>query len=274
VGELADYETHLIDSNSIMHLDLSVSTPRGEVLFSDPRVRRAIFMAIDRQAIADQLMQGTVQIADSAINRNSPYFNPDLEAYTFDPARARLLLDEAGWLPAGDGVRARGGERLAFALLNRAGNADRNAIALVVQAQLREIGVEVSFETLESAAWTQRWRTGQWEAIVSAWFLPADPSLTNLYACDGANNMTGACDPELDRTLRDSDRQLDLTARRPLLLRAQQRLLDSARFLPLYYNVVPEVVHRRVRGYRGSGTNFGSFWNLHEWSLASPEQGP
>jgi ABC-type transport system substrate-binding protein len=127
--------------------------------------------------------------------------------------------------------------------------------------------VEVTFETLESAAWTQRWRNREWEAIVSAWFLPADPSLTNLYACDGANNMTGLCDPELDGILLNSDRQLNIEQRRPLLFQAQQRLIDTARSLPIYYNVVPEIVHRRVGNYRGSGTNFGSFWNLHEWTL-------
>jgi hypothetical protein len=44
-------------------------------------------------------------------------------------------------------------------------------------------------------------------------------------------------------------------------------LVEDARMLPLYYNVVPEVVSERVAGYRGSGTNFGSFWNLHAWSI-------
>jgi peptide/nickel transport system substrate-binding protein len=138
----------------------------------------------------------------------------------------------------------------------------------VIQAQLDEIGVEVTFETLESAAWTQRWRNGEWEAMVSAWFLPADPSLTNLYACDGANNMTGFCDAALDEVLKASDRVLTVERRRPLLERAQVMLAASARMLPLYYNVVPEVVSERIDGYRGSGTNFGSFWNLHEWKLA------
>ena len=37
--------------------------------------------------------------------------------------------------------------------------------------------------------------------------------------------------------------------------------------LPLYYNVIPEVVSNRVGNYRGSGTNFGSFWNLYAWTL-------
>ena len=39
--------------------------------------------------------------------------------------------------------------------------------------------------------------------------------------------------------------------------------------LPLYYNVIPEVLNDRVKNYRGSGTNFGSFWNLYEWRLES-----
>jgi ABC-type transport system substrate-binding protein len=52
------------------------------------------------------------------------------------------------------------------------------------------------------------------------------------------------------------------------MLRAQEILAESARMLPLYYNVVPEVVSKRIQGYRGSGTNFGSFFNLYEWKLA------
>jgi ABC-type transport system substrate-binding protein len=133
------------------------------------------------------------------------------------------------------------------------------------------VGVEVRFETLESAAWTQRWRSGQWEAIVSAWFLPADPSLTGLYACGGPNNMTGLCDAALDETLEASDRYFSFDERKPLLDIAQERLADAAFSLPIYYNVVPEVVSTRVGNYRGSGTNFGSFWNLWEWTLREPE---
>jgi peptide/nickel transport system substrate-binding protein len=141
-------------------------------------------------------------------------------------------------------------------------------VAQVIQAQLKRIGVEVTFETLESAAWTNQWRSGRWEAVVSAWFLPADPSLTGLYACDGANNMTGFCDPDLDVLLTRSDRTLDPIARKRDLDRAQERLAATARTLPLYYNVIPEVVSDKIGQYRGSGTNFGSFWNVAEWTLA------
>jgi peptide/nickel transport system substrate-binding protein len=207
-----------------------------------------------------------VKVADTPISPNSPYHHAVLR-YDFDPERSRRLLDAAGWVVGADGVRAKGGRRFSFVMLNRAGSADRIAIAQVIQAQLRAIGIEVAFETLESAAWTQRWRSGKWEAIVSAWFLPADPSMTNMYACDGANNMTGFCDAAFDEVLKRSDRVLDPEKRKPLLERAQELLAESARMLPLYYNVVPEVVHRWVGNYRGSGTNFGSFWNVYEWTL-------
>jgi len=267
VSGLDGFQVNLVSSNTFMHLDLSLNTERARALFSDEDVRRALFHAVDRQAIADQLMQGTVRQAETPLNPTSPYHNPGVVASTYDPAGAEDLLEAAGWLPGPDGVRWKDGRRFAFTMLNRAGTADRIAIAQVIQAQLKEIGVEVTFETLENAAWTQRWRTGEWEALVSAWFLPADPSITGLYACGGPNNMTGFCHPGLDEVLERSDAFLDFEERKEWLDRGQAMLADRHRMLPIYYNVVPEVVSTRIQGYRGSGTNFGSFWNLWSWRL-------
>ncbi len=267
VADLDGYRVNLVSSNTFMHLDLSLNTDNSRILFADREVRRALFHAIDRQAIADQLMEGTVQVAHTAINPTSPYHNPDVPQYAFDPQRSRDMLDAAGWLPAADGIREKDGRRFSFRMINRAGSTDRIAIAQVIQAQLQDIGVEVTFETLESAAWTQKWRTGEWEGIVSAWFRPADPSLTGLYACDGPNNMTGFCDESLDAALEESDRYLAFEERKPKLDDAQRLLAEQAVSLPIFYNVVPEVVSDRLQGYLGSGTNFGSFWNLWEWSL-------
>lgn len=268
VQELQGYAASLISSNTFMHFDLSLNSDRARALFSDRSVRRALFHAIDREAIATQLMEGTVRVANTPINPTSPYHNAGVTASEYDPDLAARMLDEAGWVPGADGIRVKDGRRFSFTMLNRAGTADRTAIAQVIQAQLKAIGVEVDFQTLESAAWTQTWRSFDWEAIVSAWFLPADPSFTGLYSCGGPNNMTGFCSPELDEVMRASDRALAFGERKPDLDRAQAMLAEDARMLPIYYNVIPELVSDRVLNYRGSGTNFGSFWNLWEWDLA------
>ncbi len=236
------YDIHLISSNTFLHFDLNVNTERGRRLFGDRNVRAALFHAIDRRAIADLLMQGTVKVADTPIHPSNPYPDDAVPAYDFDPARARRMLDAAGWRVGPDGVRVRNGRRFAFTMLSRAGAADRIAVAQVIQAQLKDVGVEVDFETLESAAFTQRWRSGRWQAAVNAWFLPADPSLTGLYACDGPNNMTGFCDPALDAVMEASDRTAAFEDRKPLLDRVQEMLAAEAWSLPIYYNVVPEVV--------------------------------
>jgi RNA polymerase-binding transcription factor DksA len=74
-------------------------------------------------------------------------------------------------------------------------------------------------------------RADEWlrfDELFDAWFLPADPGITGLYACKGANNMTGFCDPALDDLLERSDHALTLATRKPLLDRAQERLAESA----------------------------------------------
>ena len=267
IQALSGLNVNLVSVNSVMHFDVSVSTPHGKVLFSDPRVRKALFHAIDREAIADKFMAGTVIIANSPLNPTSPYHRSGVYSYGDGPDRSRALLDEAGWRVGEDGIREKGGERLSFVMLNRGGSTDRIGIAEVIQAQLKGVGVEVTFQTLESAAWTQRWRSGEWEGMVTAWWLPADPSITGLYACDGPNNMTKFCNQELDELMLRSDRLLDLEQRKAALGEAQELLAKLGVTLPLFHNVVPEVISTRVKGYRGSGTNFGSFWNLHAWNL-------
>ena len=257
----------LIDSNVFYHFEGNVKSEKGKMLFGDVDVRKALYGAIDRQAIADQLMEGTVTVANSPINPSSPFYNDDVPAYVYDPEASKAALDAAGWVVGADGIREKDGQRFSFTMLNRAGRTDRIAIAQVIQAQLKEIGVEVEFETLESAAWTAQWRSGEWEAIVSGWFLPSDPSFTGIYACEGPNNMTGFCDPELDELMEASDKSLDFAVRKPLLDQAQVRLVETAHTLPLYYSVHPEVVYDSLVGFKGSGTNFGSFWNVYEWDL-------
>jgi peptide/nickel transport system substrate-binding protein len=261
------YGVSLIDSNAFLHFGTSIQSDNGKLLFSDPNVRKAMYYAIDRQAIATDLMEGTVTLANTPINPASPYYNANTTVYNYDPAKAKQLLDAAGWVPGADGIRVKDGKRFSFTILNRAGRNDRIAIAQVIQAQFKDVGIEVQMDTKESAAYTEQWRSGNWDATVGGWFLTADPSITNLYACDGANNMTGYCDSKLDDAMKTSDQALDFNERKPLIDQVQSILMDDGFDLPIYFNVLPISYSQNLANFKGSGTNLGSFWNDYEWDL-------
>lgn len=269
VKDLAGYTTVSVPSNRWVIFETNTFSERGKKLFSDPNVRKALFHAIDRQAIVDGLMEGTVTLANSEISPSSPYFNPDVPAYDYDPALAAKMLDEAGWTVGSDGIREKDGEKLSFTIINRSSRPERTQVAQAIQAYLKEVGVEVKFEDLENAAWLDKWLSKDWEAIVGGWIIPSDPSLTSLYGCDASNNFTGFCNEELDAAMEQADQTFDFATRKPLMDKVQTMLAEEGRELPIYFNELPYVMRSNFQNFKGSGNNLGSFWNSYEWDLAN-----
>lgn len=269
VEGLAGYGVTLVPANSWVHMVYNVFSENGQALFGDEAVRKAIFHAIDRDAIVEGLMEGTVQLANSQIAPTSPYFNPEVTVYDYDPEAAAALLDEAGWVVGADGIREKDGAKLSFTMINRSSRPERTAIAQAIQAYLKEIGVDVQFENLENAAWLERWLSKDWDAIIGGWIIPADPSLTALYSCDASNNFTGWCNEELDALMEEADATFAFEDRKALMDQVQVMLSDEARELPIYYNTLPFVIRSDFENFRGSGTNLGSFWNSYEWDFGN-----
>ena len=137
----------------------------------------------------------------------------------------------------------------------------------VIQQNFKAVGIELKIDAQEAAARSKIWRSGMWEVILSRWVETADPSVTNLFACKGSNNMTGHCDAELDKLLMASDQELDPAKRKPLLDQAQELLAKDAFSFPIYYNAIPVVVSNKLGNFKASGTNLGPFWNVYEWYL-------
>jgi peptide/nickel transport system substrate-binding protein len=269
VEGLEGYKTDIVNSNIWVYFGTNVATERGQMLFGDKNVRHALSYGFDRESIAVDLMEGTVEVADTPITPSSPYHNPDVPKYPYDPEKAKQLLDEAGWTVGDDGIREKDGERFSFTMMNRMSRPERVAIAQVIQAQLKEIGVEVLFEDMENAAWIEKWLSTDWEAIVGGWIIPADPSLTALYACDASNNFTGYCFEELDEAMHASDGVFDFADRKPLMDEVQAVLQDEVPQLPIYYQPRPYVLREDFENFKGSGTNLGSFWNSYEWDFGN-----
>jgi peptide/nickel transport system substrate-binding protein len=235
-------------------------------LFEDVRVRQALFYAIDRESIAKDLFAGNVTVAHTPVHPTSPYHFKDVLKYTYDEAKAKKLLDDAGWKVGASGIREKDGEKLSFTLLTRS-DADRVLVAQALQAFYKKINVDVKVQSMEAVAYTNLWRTGEWEAQISGWILPADPSFTRQYACAGSNNMTGTCDPELDKLMDASDQELAFAKRQELSFKAQQKLAEVAFQLPIFYVTMPFVMNDKFTNFKSNGTNMTVFWNAFEWDI-------
>lgn len=139
----------------------SLTIPRSRVLFfdsglpqfSDVRVRRAIGMAVDRAGIARAILRHPESAATQLLPPvMAGWHRGELPALGHDPAAARALLDQAGWVAGADGVRAKDGVRLAAKLITLANRPELPVMASAIQAQLRQIGIEIAIEVGPSGA--------------------------------------------------------------------------------------------------------------------------
>ncbi len=122
------------------HIDVNLDNK----LLADKRVRQAMLLAIDRKAISEKLFDGKQPIAHGGISDLDPMFSPTARQYSYDPAAAKKLLDDAGFSTIRNNVRQNAaGERLSIELGTTAGNRVRELVAQVIQSQLRQVGIEV-----------------------------------------------------------------------------------------------------------------------------------
>jgi peptide/nickel transport system substrate-binding protein len=178
-------------------------------LFEDARVRRALTMAIDREAIINGVLFGYGSVANSTV---PPFFwQYDAEAgadLTYDPEAARRLLAEAGFAPGPDGIlRNEAGQRFRFTALTNAGNQVRADILAIVQSHLRRIGIDMQIQILEWGALLSRIndpRTRDFDAVLIGWVTEYKIDNTDLFHCDKRDEpfqWVGYCNPEVDRLL-------------------------------------------------------------------------
>ena len=132
---------------SYEHIEPNMSNP----ILQDVRVREALLRGIDAKSIVDRLFAGHAELARTFINGLDTHYDPSLPIYGYDPARARLLLQEAGWSPGADGIRRNAkGERLSFEFSTTSGNRARELTQQVMQSQWKAIGIEVSIRNQPS----------------------------------------------------------------------------------------------------------------------------
>lgn len=218
--------------------------------FDDRRMRRALTLALDRSLLVDAFVYGFGVLADGPVSPDHPWFE-EPERVPYDVEEARRLLDEMGWMRRGGEIRSRDGRPLSFTLLT-VGSAD-NALEQMIQAQLREVGVDVRIRQLELATFLSvaQGADRDFDALVT--LIPGDLSLGHVAALFGSDDpgplaYAGYRNAAFDAAVRQAGRA-ESAAGLEAAWRAAQRIL--ARDLPvtwLYHARGVQGVNRRVRG--------------------------
>ena len=122
------------------HIDLNLDRPA----LADRRVRQALLLGLDREAISRSLFGGRQPVADSFVNPLDAGYTADMPRYRHDPAEAAKLLEEAGWRrKAAASAATPRASRCPLELMTTAGNRTRELVEQVLQSQWRKIGVEI-----------------------------------------------------------------------------------------------------------------------------------
>lgn len=210
--------------------------------FDDPRVRQAVGLALDREALAT-MSRGGRKPAAGFVPPMPGWKLPD--APPFDPDRARALLAEAGYGP----------DKPLAIRLHFPHDEYRRLLAQLVAAQLeKHLGARVETWTEEFKVYLGTQDRMAYQMSLSRWAADyADPSsFIEMWVAGSQQNKTGWSDPTYDRLVADAQRTPDAEARRALFAQAEARVLDAAPIVPLVYGAKSFLVRP---GFRGLGVN-------------------
>jgi peptide/nickel transport system substrate-binding protein len=224
------------------------STSTGAI--SDPAVSQAMEYAVDREGLNKSVFQSLNKAAWSPLMRPTFAYDPSTEQlYSFDPEKAKQLLDAAGWQPGSDGVRAKAGQRLemSFPIISRPRD---NAMAESVQASLRDVGIDLKVDPLERAAAREAYNQNRYD-ISFMWFSYGDPDvLRTIFHSANVNafNRARYQVPEVDKMLEDAAGLTDATKRSDIYKQVQQRVLKDTATVPLVDTIVYNAKRAEVQG--------------------------
>ena len=207
--------------------------------FKDAKVRRALSLAIDRDYVANTIMQGTYSTADSIVgpgivdengyfhdNGNAPYISADYEA---NLAEAKKLLADAGY-PNGEGYPT-----LEYST-NDAGY--HVPLAEYLQQAWSDLGITLTISKMEWSSFTAARRAGEYDVARNGWVMDYnDPSnMLNLFCSGNGNNDGKYSNPEFDAAI-EASRVADVSEHFAQLHKAEDILMEDTGCLPIaYYN--------------------------------------
>ena len=253
-------------------------------VLGDKAVRQAMDLAIDRQAIIDEVLGGFGSLSGAFIY--SGWAAVERPAATFDPEQAKQLLDGAGWVPGDDGVRAKGGVKASLRYQTIAGDQTRELYQQVVQQNLKDIGIELNIENVPSNTFLGSYEeggllaTGNYDILMSRAGYLVDPAewvatfTTDAIPSEsnpGSRAYTFYSNPEYDGLVEMARSTLDQAERALLYQQADAILIEDLPAIPLYREARSDAWATRLKGIsapffvsRGSALHTAEDWYVEE----------
>ena len=213
------------------NLDFVVTRP----LVADPRIRRAIRLALNRQQLVAKILHGYGFLHDGvAIPLDPP--RPGSVVDPYDPTRAGALLDAAGWKRGADGIRVKDGARLALDYVYPAGSAELDGQTELIRADLAAVGIAMQSKKYAPNIFRALQQNGgilyggKYDLATYPRTLQSVADVRGLYSCasrpPNGENASRYCNPAADALLDKIQNEYDEPARRALLAK-YQALIDS-----------------------------------------------
>jgi peptide/nickel transport system substrate-binding protein len=214
----------------------------GEKPFDDVRVRQAMNYAIDREAIATDLLHDTATPAYQTFAPASLYYDDADDIYSYDPDKATELLTQAGYP---DGVDVTVGYITAGS-----GSMQAKAMNEALQAQLAEVGIDVTLDPVDFSGMYAALGEGDtgWQAANQAFSLEQPSSWNGFwFGCDG--NYFGYCNPEADELYAQALVTTDDEERASLLTQVGHLVTEDAAWLFVANDTAPRAMSADVTGF-------------------------
>jgi peptide/nickel transport system substrate-binding protein len=238
---------------------------RPHPILSDVRVRRALTLALDRQALVRAVFGPYGEVPYGPVSPLLWIRHGAPKPQGQNVAESRRLLASAGWADNDhDGTLERGGQPLALRLSLPNTSAVRRQLALLVQEQLRQIGVRIELNQLEFPVWIERRTAGRFDIDFGSTSQDPSPSgLSQGWSCTGGTNVARYCDPRVDSMIERAVLTRDKPAE---AWREVLRQIEAD--APAIFLYAPSYVYAVKRRFRDVTITPASSWQLlREWSV-------
>lgn len=262
----ADFIVHRGGSFRYGFLGLNLLDTR----FQDVRVRQAISHAIDKPAIIASVLMGLGSESTGPYPPEAWYFSPNASFFAYDPAKARELLESAGWRKGPDGILTKDGLAMSFTILTNYESKENIKTAQIIQSNLKAIGIETTIRTLEWQAFRHRViAKHQFEAVVLSRAYLWDPDIYDLWHSSKTHedewNFLSYKNPILDALLEKGRRTIDREERKVIYRNVHELLAEEQPCVFLYNADLLFVSHQRIDGI--APTPAGMLQDVARWTL-------